>query len=92
MTTPSATLLNILGEQRHPSLKVSLALESLEVACQQIGELDAAYEARRRELVIERDELLKDAAESGVAIRFLQVISGLSRTAIWTARAGGRND
>lgn len=70
-----------------PSLRVSMALASLEEVVNALDELDGEYRQRRRELVAERDDLIRDAADSRVAITQLQSLTYLSRSRIWQIRA-----
>lgn len=75
-----------------PRIAVSLALAGLEDVVDQIYELDKQYQDRRSELIRERNELVRDAAESKVAIKKLQSITGLSRARLYQLRASGADD
>jgi len=92
MANTASSALNIERSGRPTSLSFTLALQNLEDVCEQIRKLDDLYSAKRAELLEDRNEMIRDAANNRVAIRQLQIVSGLSRNRIYQLRAGGSDD
>ncbi|MFD1720934.1 hypothetical protein [Amnibacterium endophyticum] len=92
MVNTASSALNIGPRGKITSLAFTLALQNLEEVCQQIADLDLLYAQRRRELLDERNEMIRDAANNRVAIRHLQHVSGLSRNRIYQLRAEGSDE